>query len=142
MAFKLAYFVKLNIGYQPAKLQSCRLSWSSFTEGLEKHNVKNSKITLFLKFSSVSVTDFHNVLRLQQVIALRHSVAFQCNLVHEQTTLLSPTTCFKKYTTCSFRFCIILAFLKNGILQITRRVNDCKSGEFGSNTETSKPCII
>ena len=38
----------------------------------------------FLKFfSSVSVTDFHNVLRLQQVTALRHFIAFQCNLVHE-----------------------------------------------------------
>ena len=51
---------------------------------------------LFLEvFSSVSVTDFHNVLRLLQVIALRDSIAFQCNLVHEQTTLFS-TSCSKK----------------------------------------------
>ena len=43
----------------------------------------------------MSVTDFHNVIRLQQVIDLRHSIAFQCNLVHEQTTL-SPTSCSEK----------------------------------------------
>ena len=43
---------------------------------------------LFLEvFPSVSVTDFHKVLRLQQVIVSRHSIAFQYNLVHEQTTL-------------------------------------------------------
>ena len=83
----------------------------------------------FLKFSSVSVTDFHSVLRLQQVIALRHSIAFQRNLVHEQTTLSPILVALKKYTTCSFRFCTVLAFLKNAILQITRRVLDCKSGE-------------
>ena len=47
---------------------------------------------LFLEaFSSVSVIDSHNVLRLQQVIALRHSMTFQRNLVHKQT-ILSPST--------------------------------------------------
>ena len=48
--------------------------------------------------------------------------------------------------TCSFRFYTILAFLKNGILQIARRALVCKSGEFGFgyllNTDNSKPCII
>ena len=53
-------------------------------------------LRLFLEvFSSVSVKDFENDLRLQQVIALRHSIAFQCNLVQEQTTL-SPTSCCQK----------------------------------------------
>ena len=51
---------------------------------------------LFLEyFSSVSVKDFENVLRLQRVITLRHSIGFQCNLVHEQTTL-SSTSCSQK----------------------------------------------
>ena len=50
---------------------------------------------LFLEVFPLSVTDFHNVLRLKQMIALRHSIIFQCNLVHEQTTL-SPTSCSQK----------------------------------------------
>ena len=62
---------------------------------------------LFLEvFPSVSVTDFHNVLRLQQVIALRHSMAFQCNLVHEQTTF-SPASCSQKI------YHLFLSFLHN-----------------------------
>ena len=35
MVFKFAYFEE---GYQPAKFQCSRLSGSSFTEGLQKHN--------------------------------------------------------------------------------------------------------
>ena len=35
---QFAYFVEFTKGYQPAKFQCCRLSGSSFTEGLEKHN--------------------------------------------------------------------------------------------------------
>ena len=77
----------------------------------------------------MSVTDFHNVLRLQQVIALRHSIAFQCNLVHEQTPL-SPTSCSKKIYDLFLSFLHNFGFSNNGILQITRRVLDCKSGEF------------
>ena len=46
--FKLAYFVELTKGYQPAKFQSCRLSGSSFTEGLQKLN------------DDVIITSFHN----------------------------------------------------------------------------------
>ena len=62
---------------------------------------------LFLEvFSSVSVIDFHNVLRLQQVIASRHSVAFQCNLVHGHT-ILSPTSCSQKI------YDLFLSFLHN-----------------------------
>ena len=38
MVLKFAYFVELTKGYQPAKFQCCRLSGSSFTEGLQKHN--------------------------------------------------------------------------------------------------------
>ena len=38
MVFKFAYFVDLNKGYQPEKFQCCKLSGSSFTEELQKHN--------------------------------------------------------------------------------------------------------
>ena len=37
MIFKFADFVELIVGYQHAKFQCCRLSGSSFAEGLEKH---------------------------------------------------------------------------------------------------------
>ena len=60
----------------------------------------------FLNFSSVSVTDFQIFLRLQRVITLRHSIAFQCNLVHEQITL-SPTSCFQKI------YDLFLSFMHN-----------------------------
>ena len=43
----------------------------------------------------------------------------------------------------SFCFCTVLAFLENGILQITRRVNMEGLGlDTLSNTETSKARII
>ena len=49
--------------------------------------------SFFLEFfPTVSVTDFQNFLGLQRVITLTHSIAFQCDLVHEQTTL-SPASC-------------------------------------------------
>ena len=38
MGFKFAYFVEFTKGYRPAKFQCCRLSGSSFTEGLQKLN--------------------------------------------------------------------------------------------------------
>ena len=38
MVFKFAYFVEHTKGYQAATFQCCRLSGSSFTEGLQKHN--------------------------------------------------------------------------------------------------------
>ena len=63
----------------------------------------------FFLNSSVSVTDFQNVLRLQRVITLRHSIGFQCNLVHEQTTLY-PTSCSQKMYDFSFRFCTVSFF--------------------------------
>ena len=78
-------------------------------------------------FSSVSVKDSQNVLRLQRVITPRHSIGFQCNLVYEQTICVLVVAL--KNLTCSFRFCTILAFLKNGNLQITRLVLGCKSKE-------------
>ena len=62
---------------------------------------------LFLEFSSsFSVTNFQNVLGLQRVITLRHSIFFQCNWVHEQTTL-SPTICSQKI------YDLFLSFLHN-----------------------------
>ena len=68
---------------------------------------------LFLEvFASVSVTDFHNVLRLQQVIALRHSIVFQCNLVQEKT-ILSPTSCSKKIYDLFLSFSHNFGFSKN-----------------------------
>ena len=83
----------------------------------------------FLKFFPVSVTDFHNALRLQQVIALRHSMAFPCNLVHEQTTS-SPTSCSQIIYDLFLSFLHSFGFSKKWHLQITRRVLDYKSGEF------------
>ena len=71
-------------------------------------------------FSSVSVKDFQNILRLQRVITLRHSIGSQCNLVYEQTTL-SPTSCSQK----------IYDLFLDGILQITQQVLGCNSGESG-----------
>ena len=51
---------------------------------------------LFLEFfSSVSVEDLQNVLRLQRVITLRHAIGFKCNLLHEYATL-SPISCSQK----------------------------------------------
>ena len=47
MVFKFAYFVEFANGYQLAKFQCCKLSGSSFTEGLQKHN-------------DVIVTSFHD----------------------------------------------------------------------------------
>ena len=102
---------------------------------------------LFLEvFSSLSVIDFH-VLRLQQVIASRHSIAFQCSLVHGQTTS-SPTSCSQKiYTTGFFRFCTILAFLKMAFCRLhdeccwTVNLESLRL-DIVSNTEISKPCVI
>ena len=62
---------------------------------------------LFLEyFSAVSVKDFRNILRLGGVITLRHSIDFQCNLVHEQTTF-SRTICSKKI------YDLLVSFLHN-----------------------------
>ena len=38
MVFKFAYFVDLAKGYQPEKFQCCKLSGSSCTKKLQKHN--------------------------------------------------------------------------------------------------------
>ena len=78
------------------------------------------------------------------MITLRYSVDFQCNLVHEQSLCLLLVA-LNKYMTCFFRFSTILAFLKNGILQITRLYWAVNLESLGldtlSNTDTSKPCI-
>ena len=56
MAFKLAYFVKLSIGYWCAKFRCYRLSGSNFIEGSGKHkydlimtsfNIAGIKICIF-----------------------------------------------------------------------------------------------
>ena len=81
-----------------------------------------------------------------EVITLRHSTAFQCNLVHEQTTL-SPTNCSKKM------LYLFLSFLHN--YDFSKKMAFCKLHDeyravnlesLGldtlSNTEASKSCII
>ena len=78
----------------------------------------------------MSVKDFENVLRLQRVKTRRHSISFQCNLVQEQTTLLS-TSCSQKIYEMFLSFSHNYGFPKNDILQITRRAMGCKSVESG-----------
>ena len=51
-------------------------------------------------------SDFQSVLKLQRVITLMHSMGFQCNLAHEQTTV-SPTSCSQKI------YDLFLSFLHN-----------------------------
>ena len=51
MVFKFAYFMELTKGYQLAKFQCSRLSGSSFTEGLQKHN-DDVIMTLFHTFGN------------------------------------------------------------------------------------------
>ena len=55
MVFKFAYFVEFMKGYQPAKFQCCRLSGSSFTEGLQKHNDD----VIMMSFYDFGVRNFH-----------------------------------------------------------------------------------
>ena len=58
MVFKFAYFVKFTKDYQPAKFQCCRLSASSFTEGLEKHNDD----VIITSFHDFGIRNFHTFL--------------------------------------------------------------------------------
>ena len=89
-------------------------------------------IDLLKRDPSESVKDFQNVLRLQRLITLGHSIGFQCNLVHDTNrSHVLVLVALNKCMTCSFRFYTILVFIKNGSLQITRRVLGCKSREFG-----------
>ena len=55
MVFKFAYFVELTKGYQPAKFQYCKLSRSSFSEGLQKDN---DDIFLGFEISICCETDY------------------------------------------------------------------------------------
>ena len=48
MVFRFALFVDLIIDYQPATFQCSSLSGSSFTEGLEKHNISSLTHFIFL----------------------------------------------------------------------------------------------
>ena len=93
----------------------------------------------------MSVRDFRNVLRRQRLITQRHSICFQCNLVREQTTL-SPSSCPKKYMTCPFRFCTILAFLKMAFCRLHEEYWAVNLKSLGvdtlSNTETSKSVLF
>ena len=72
----------------------------------------------FSRFFPVSAKNFQNVLILQQVIIPRHSIGFQCNLVHEQTTL-SSTSCSQQICNLFHSFLHKSGLSKNGILQIT-----------------------
>ena len=98
---------------------------------------------LLLEFiSSVSVKDFRNVPRLQRVITFRHSAVFQNVIWYKNRPLCLLLVALEKCMTCLFRFCVILASLKHGILHITRRVNLKGLGlDTLLNTETSKKCI-
>ena len=61
MIFKFAYFVELSKGYQTAKFQCCRLSGSSFKEGLQKHNddiIMRSFHILSFEISKFCETDY------------------------------------------------------------------------------------
>ena len=61
MVLKFAYLVELTKVYQPAKVQCCRLSESSSTEGLQKHNddvIMTSFHTLGFKISIFCETDY------------------------------------------------------------------------------------
>ena len=88
--------------------------------------------------------DFRNVLRFLRMITLRYSIGFQCNLLHEETTL-SPT-CFSKKMACFFRFGTILAFQNMAFCRLRDEYWAVNLESFGldtlSNTETSKLCII
>ena len=55
MGFKFAYFVEFIKGYQPAKFQCCRLSESSFTEELQKHNDD----VIMTPFQDSGIRNFH-----------------------------------------------------------------------------------
>ena len=81
-------------------------------------------------FSVSHLKDFQNVLRLQRLITVGHSIGFQLNLADEQTTL-SPTGCSQNVYDLCLSFLHNLAFLKNGILQIIQQGLGCKSGELG-----------
>ena len=94
----------------------------------------------------MSVKDFENVIRLQRVTTLRHSIGPQCNLLHEQTTS-SPISCSQKV------YDLFLSFLHNFCFSKKWhffRLHDeywaVNMESLGldtlSNTETSKSCII
>ena len=93
----------------------------------------------------MSVTDFQNALGLERVIPLRHSIAFQCNLVHKQT-ILSPASCSKKHRLVPFVFAQFWLFLKVAFYRLYdkyRAVNlESLHLDTLSNTEISKPGII
>ena len=55
MVFKFARFVELTKGYQPAKFQSCRLSGSGFTEGLQK----DDDDLIMTSFDIFGILNFH-----------------------------------------------------------------------------------
>ena len=55
MVFEFAYFVEFAKGYQPTMFQCCRLSGSSFTEGLQKHNDD----VIMTSFHDFEIRSFH-----------------------------------------------------------------------------------
>ena len=95
-------------------------------------------------FSSVSITDFQNVLRLQRVITLRHSIGFRRNLVHKHTTL-SPTSCSQKINDLFLLFLHSFGFSKKWhFADYATSIVNLESLGFDtlSNTETGKPRVI
>ena len=114
---KFAYFVEHNIGYHPSKFQCPRMSGSNFMDGGWKrppqcynkikkpsayrvkgniHVLSDSEMRcpgFFLNFFLFVSFRFSKCCQSStNEITGKHSVRFQCNLVHEQTTL-SPSSC-------------------------------------------------
>ena len=94
----------------------------------------------------MSVKGFQNVLTLQQVITPRHSKGFQCNFVHEQTSLF-PTNCSQKIYDLFLSFLYSFGFSKKiAFCRLRDEYWAANLESLGlnavSNTVTSKPCII
>ena len=74
--------------------------------------------------------DFQDVIRLQLVITPRHLQSFSV-IWYTNRPLCLLLVAFKKIYDLFLSFLDNFRLSKNGILQITRRVLGCKSGEFG-----------
>ena len=86
MVFKFAYLVDLTKGYQPEKLQCCKLSGSSFTEELQKysddiimtscHSFWDSKFSYFVHLLIGYQSAKYQVLQLSELnfteVSIRH----------------------------------------------------------------------
>ena len=91
MVFKFAYLVDLTKGYQPEKLQCCKLSGSSFTEELQKYNYD----VIIMSLHIFGIRNFHNFVNLLisyqsakfQVLQLSESNFTEVSIRHPKTRL-------------------------------------------------------